>query len=453
MLPFVMPSIDTLFASSKRVLAHYFYPFPLSIGNQPAATDYYETQYLTVGGESNKHAAYGGYLRQRPLPVTPGSATGFVLANRQAEVQMAIARGITGFSFDILSYADAISPTGNLASLLTAAQNVDPRFWVVPMLDMSSLTGLTQAQAAQIISTYADPVKYPNIARLPDGRILVSAFDATLQPLTWWQGVIQMLDAIDVDIAFIPVLLGGPASNPLAAVSHGLGGWGTATPAASSSAPPCMMMPVLTQQFRPKAACYWEAGNTGSFRAGWLAAINGGAQYVQIVTWSDFSESGQVQPYTDATLATNIGTGFYDLTAYYAAWFATGTAPQITKDVLYWTHRRMPSNAARGNIPGTTTPYDAFTCVAPGTPTDNIELLAFLTAPGNLVINGASVAAQAGITAFTQPLTPGFPQFRLQRDGSDVFEFKSPVQIYAGNAIPNGVLDMTYWSGSAASAG
>ena len=32
-LPFVMPSIDRFFNSSKRVVAHYFWPFPLSIDN------------------------------------------------------------------------------------------------------------------------------------------------------------------------------------------------------------------------------------------------------------------------------------------------------------------------------------------------------------------------------------------------------------------------------------
>jgi hypothetical protein len=251
------------------------------------------------------------------------------------------------------------------------------------------------------------------------------------------------LDAIDIDVAFVPVLLGEPASDPYAAIAHGVGGWGTATPAAAASCPPSLMMPVLPQQFRPKDGIFWEAGNTGSFRAGWLAAINAPiCQIAQIVTWSDFSESGQVQPCTDATLNANIGTGFYDLTAYYATWFATGTQPAISKDVLYWSHRRMALSAAHPSQ------SLAFKIVAPDVETDNIELVAFLTAPGNLFINGVSMAAPAGISVFTQPIAPGFPQFRLQRDGSDVFEFKSPVQIYGAAGSPAGVTDMTYWSGS-----
>ena len=73
-LPFTMPPAATLFGSSKKVFAHYFYPFPLSIDNKPAAQDYYNTQYLSPTGESNKWISQGGYLRSRPLPVPVGSS-------------------------------------------------------------------------------------------------------------------------------------------------------------------------------------------------------------------------------------------------------------------------------------------------------------------------------------------------------------------------------------------
>ena len=202
-----------------------------------------------------------------------------------------------------------------------------------------------------------------------------------------------------------------------------------------------MMMPVLPQQFRPKDQCFWEASNSASFRTGWVAAINGGAQYVQIVTWSDFSESGQIQPCTDATLALNIGTGFYDMLAYYATWFATGSAPVITKDVLYWFYKRMSATAAHANQPS------SFTPVGPAEES-NIELVAFLTQAGNLLINGVGTSAPAGVSSYKQPMKPGFPQFNLQRDGSDVFEFKGPVQIFGPGGSPAGVTDVTYWSGS-----
>ena len=49
-----MPTTDTVFKSSKKVFAHYFYPFPLSIDNKAPSNDYYNTQYLITNGESNK---------------------------------------------------------------------------------------------------------------------------------------------------------------------------------------------------------------------------------------------------------------------------------------------------------------------------------------------------------------------------------------------------------------
>jgi len=442
MLPFTMPPADAFFASPKRVFAHYFYPFPLSIGNQPAATDYYNVNYLNPAGEAGKHLAYGGWLRARPLPVPVGGAN-FAQLNMQREVALAIARGITGFTFDILSFTDAMAAAGHLQQMFVAAQAVDPRFWIVPMLDMSSMAGLTQAQAAQLITMCKT---FPSCAKIQDGRLLISAFNATVQPLTWWQGVISQLNTIDIDIAFLPVLLGSATSSVLDPIAIGTGGWGTATAAVASS-PAGYMPPVLTQQFRPKSQIFWEASCSQTFRNGWMTAIGSKAQYVQLVTWSDFSESGQVQPYTDATLDPTLGSGFYDLTGYYAAWFATGVQPVITKDVLYWFHRRMSSSAAHPKQ------VDAFNAVA-GTPPEerNIECVAFLTAPGTLVINGQAQAVPAGINSMKAPMTPGFPQFRLQRNGSDVFEFKSPIQIYGPAGIPAGVtqgtLDMTYWGGS-----
>jgi hypothetical protein len=51
------------------------------------------------------------------------------------------------------------------------------------------------------------------------------------------------------------------------------------------------------------------------------------------------------------------------------------------------------------------------------------------------------------------PLQPGVPTFSLMRNGSDVFSFQGGIQIYGTSGIPSGVLDLTYWSGSAAQSG
>src|SRR5216684_7956888 len=49
-LPITMPPKDVLFNSPKKIFAHYFYPFPMSIDNRASAQDYYNTQFLNKNG-------------------------------------------------------------------------------------------------------------------------------------------------------------------------------------------------------------------------------------------------------------------------------------------------------------------------------------------------------------------------------------------------------------------
>ena len=149
-------------------------------------------------------------------------------------------------------------------------------------------------------------------------------------------------------------------------------------------------------------------------------------------------------------LRRGLRTGYYDLNGYYSAWFLTGQQPAITHDVLYWFYRREPTNAAS---PAQSLPIR----ITNSTATNDIELVAFLTAPGTLKITIGQKDyvqdANAGITSFRVPLQPGVPTFSLMRKGSNVFSFKGGVQIYGASGIPSGVLDLTYWSGSAAQSG
>jgi Glycosyl hydrolase family 71 len=455
-----MPSADALFASTKKVFAHYFLPFPLSLDNVTAVDDYYNTQYLNIHGESNKWLAQGGYLRQRPVGVTPNSASDWQLLNMEAEVRSAIARGITGFTFDVMSTSEVVGSTSPLSLMLSAAQAVDSRFKIVVMPDLSAL-GTNSAAVMQIITAVASS---PAAYRLSDGRLVVSAFDASVASAGWWQSVLSQLSAKGINIAFVPVFLGWTTSAAaFAPISYGLSDWGTATAIASSEmqgAPgtahssygKIFMMPVDPQQFRPKDFMYWEAGNSAAFRAAWTSSIQGDADWVQVVTWNDYSESGQISPYTDATLRTDIGTGYYDLNGYYAAWFLTGQQPQITHDVLYYFYRREPTTA-----PASEQSKKEAIVSGTGTPENDIELVAFLTAPGVLKItiggNTYTQNASAGIVSFKIPSQPGTPLFTLSRNGSDVFSFTGGVYIYGSGGLPSGVEDLTYWSGSASKTG
>src|ERR1700683_4297056 len=228
-LPFNMPAADELFGSSKKVFAHYFYPFPLSVGNKPASDDYYNANYLNKKGESSKWSAQGGYLRQRPLPVGVGPGDKYQLLNMQREVRMAIARGITGFPFDVLS----ANGDAHLQMLLDAAQSVDPHFKILVMPDIAALKSNADAVAGSIAAAARSPAAY----RLGDGRLVVSAFNASANSTDWWAGVIAQLKARGIDIAFVPTFLGWKGhAAAFAPLSYGLSDWGTATAAVSDAA-------------------------------------------------------------------------------------------------------------------------------------------------------------------------------------------------------------------------
>jgi glycosyl hydrolase family 71 len=458
-LAFTMPDSSVLLKAQKKVFAHYFYPFPLSIENKPADGDYYNAQYLTPQGENGKHTATGGYLRQRPLPVSPNASAEWRLQNVETEVRMAIARGITGFTIDVMSGKEAADSNSHLNMLLNAAKAVDPRFKIVVMPDISALKADANAVSQIIAAAAASDAAY----RLDDGRLVVSAFNAGLNPPVWWQSIFDQLNSRGIKIAFVPTFLGwGGQAAAFAGISHGFSDWGTATATSSDSMKkdPSLahdsygklyMMPVDPQQYRPKGSVYWEAGNSSTYRTAWMSAIGAGADWVQLVTWSDFSESSQVEPYTDATLRTDIGTGFYNLTAYYSTWFVTGVQPPITHDVLYYFYRREPTNAAS---PAQST---ANKLTGNAAAENNIELVSFLTVPGTVKISigGRSFTqeAPAGISSFKVPTAPGNPQFALSRNGADIFSFQGPLQIYGASGLPSGVIDMTYWSGSASQSG
>jgi len=453
-LPFSMPKADDLFGASKKVFAHYFYPFPLSVDNKSASDDYYNRNYLNKNGESGKWSAKGGFLRQRPLPVAVGSGDKWQSLNMQREVRLAIARGITGFTFDVLS----ANGDAHLQMLLDAAQSVDPRFKILVMPDISALKSNTEAVVNVIAAAAHSPAAY----RLSDGRLVVSAFNASVNSTDWWASVFAQLKARNIAIAFVPTFLGWKAhAAAFAPLSYGLSDWGTATAAVSDAVKgdpeaahsqygQIFMMPVDPQQYRPKDSIYWEAGNSSAFRSAWRSSIEGGADWVQLVTWSDFSESSEIEPYTDATLRTDIGTGFYDLNAYFAAWFLMGSQPPVMHDVLYYFYRREPTDAA---APAQSAPNK----IVNSSPEDDIELLAFLTAPGELKISidghVSTLNAPAGMTSFKVHTAPGTPVFTLSRGGSEVFSFPGPIRIFGPSGLPSGLIDMTYWSGSASKHG
>jgi hypothetical protein len=427
-LPFTQLPLSTLKASAKKVFAHYVPVFPLSLDNLPSASDYYQSAYLNPSGEAGKHAYCGGYLFERPLPQAVQTQSNWDLANMETEVQRASACGLDGFTVDIMATSGV--EWSRVLDLFNAAAVVDPTFKCVIMPDMAAEFSTEPNNVVPAIEALA---KSPAAYRLADGRLVVAPFDAQLQSPTWWKNILAELKTAGVNVAFVPLFQGWRTySTAYASISYGFADWADDNPVGSAmfnGASPASavhkyvttwMAPVSPQDFRPKDLDYQEAENTTNYRINWQGAIANNADWVQVVTWNDYSESTEISPSSKTQYS------FYDLTAYYIQWFKTGVQPAITHDVVYYLHRAQPSSV----IPNPAVQPDQYVNYGSTATSNNLEILSFMTKPSTIkIVDGASVTTQnvpAGMTSTMVALQPGQISFQVIRSGATVTSGVSP---------------------------
>ena len=310
-------------------------------------------------------------------------------------------------------------------------------------------TALSSASLDDFKSILRATFRQASTYRINDGRILFSAFNAELRTVSFWSQLISELSSEGVNAVFIPTFLNYAYYTSYASVCYGASFWGTSIPDYMAGKEQVItdahalglkyMFPINLPQYRPKSHITWEAQNSLTFRNCWMAAINGEADLVQIVTWNDYSESSQLSPYTDQYLGLAYGNGYYELNKYYAAWFKTGIEPEYIEK-LFWFHRKQFSNSPHPNQANNTS-------FQSDPATDKIELVSLLNSPGTLsiTINGTETTldVRTGITSFMVDMDYGTPQYKLIRSG---------VTIIKGDSIliednPLGITDLTYWSG------
>ena len=406
-----------------KVFAHYFPPYQISIDNKAPESDYYARNYLSPSGESGRHAAYGGLLRDRPEGRTPISGD-YRLVDMQTEVQQAAEAGVDGFFIDILSLSGSNWDRSLL--LADAAEDYGHGFVVSPQLDMTTSTG--RASAATIAARVAELVSKPSAYRLPDGRPVVSAFKAEAKSVDWWRSVLSELERRWLDVAFVPTFLNASESNmaAFAPISYAQGVLGTRNPCNITAAPNYAarahglgvkwVAPVAVQDERPNQAVYQEAANLETLRASWERAIGDGADMVQLITWNDYSENTQFAP-SEAH-----GDAFLDVNGYYLTQFKSGSAPAITGDALYVTHRtqfvdakqQLGTSLMRLMSSGTTSTK----------PRDTVEVQTFLTAAATVTVSIGSTthtySAPEGVYAKTFPLALGRVSVTASRSGARI---------------------------------
>ncbi len=179
---------------------------------------------------------------------------------------------------------------------------------------------------------------------------------------------------------------------------------------------PIWMQPVAPQDVRPRASIFWEAANTQLFRDLWMQAILTPTQYVHVLTWNDYGETTEIEPSSGTQFL------FYDLSAYFIAWFKLDRPPSIVSDAIYYSHRtEIYSDGEQPEL--NDKPFKRMG----RTPVSNaIEMVALLSGSATLEIEIAGKIlrqeSSGGLVVFTVPARPGRPIFRITRHGALVSE-------------------------------
>jgi hypothetical protein len=122
-----------------------------------------------------------------------------------------------------------------------------------------------------------------------------------------------------------------------------------------------------------------------------------------------------------------------DLSGYYTIWFKLGQPPKIVRDAIYYFHR-IHTTYATPNINYQNNTFYCYACGA-DTVVNEIEMVAFLTDPGTIVIvapNGTvySKDVDVGMQVLSAPLVPGAaPQFKIVRGGNTVLSLVSEWEV------------------------
>jgi len=430
-------------ASPKKVFAHYFPPYPVSLDNKDPSVDYYTTGYLNIHGESNSHQAYGGFHRNRPMGRAP-VAGDYVTADIQTEIMDARNAGLDGFAVDLLS------ASGNnwtrAAHLVQVAGSLFPdgSFKVIPMVDTTAsyTTAQSVSSMSDQLNTFATS---PSAYYLPDGRFVVSSFKGETYNASWWNTLFtDMKTRHGLNVAFLAGFLNISAWSNYQGYpwSYGAGDWGdgadpgiAATTGASEHSTAVYaagwkwMQPVQTENVRPNQHVFDEAKGTASLRGWWDRAIRNNANYVQLVTWSDYSESGSIQ---NSVTSGNVG---LDISSYYIYKWKTGNWPTILKDAIYLSHRAHFSNATYRSAADGQTQWMSHWQRGSGMSAvvDIVEVVTYMTASASVTVMVGNTphtfTAPAGMSVTTFPLGAGTISATATRSGTTVASVTSPVAV------------------------
>ncbi len=473
LLPFNRIPVEELRRMPGKVFAYYYIFASVYPDEDPGLSGYTRKVLNPSGLNVDVHpdrADAGTEFLYRPLP-RPPMPSGLSkdeqrLRAREEELRIARQQGIDGFLVDFWAKPGPANGQAtfilNSFAILDAVQRVDPSMKVVPAVYSWAKRSGHHGEADQEV----DPLEYansevvsrilahPSVYRLPDGRAVFSHWLTERHSVEWWRKVMGELERKGTPIALLPQFNSYDRMADFAPISWGMAHWGPRTPCKyewtekvrALQGVKCVF-PIVEQDVRTRGCALWEAQNSETLRNQWRLAIEGRADWAFIYTWSDFSEQA-MQP------SSCLGFAPSDLNAFYIQWFKTGRQPQIVRDVLYYFHRKHHTEAEQ--LKGSKWSFIGEGAAQQLDPSahDQIELLAFLKAPGLLKIEaGGRVfeqAAPAGVSSFKVPLPKGVqftPSFSLFRAGAAVLSRASRYPVLDKVEYPN----LLYCSGVIAS--
>lgn len=358
---FRLPEYD---GSNPRYFVHYFPPYPPSLvvnssSGNTAGSNYYNTGYLALNGESGTHSAYGGLLRDMPIRVgAPWSTSpSWQYNSMRQEIEDARRFGIHGFLCDILGSSGNNWNVANwlfdVASETVGGVRTYPGFYCVPMLDGNGGTGQgTAANAAAALNTLLSKAcalrvgtDYVVSTYRPENFGNLGSASAAAG---WWDDVCNRLlntygKRVRTWHCFGNPSNAGPfRSSTWAHEVEGRWGLGGADPGIISTTSAAnyvttahnnnkrAMLTIFRGWQRPKHREFDESKGTQSLRAAWqrMRSLSGPNDVAQVSSWNDYSETHHI----GVSRAT--GGAYAAVSAWEAAKWLTGSTPQIVRDAV-----------------------------------------------------------------------------------------------------------------------
>ena len=417
----------------------------------PPTPDYIDNRQMPPGaiegaGQSWEvdHRPIGGLFRDRPIR-RASRGTDYKQLDRRTDVRRMYEAHLDGCVCDILSLSGGGSFTRTLGIMDAVAQEgLVGKFFVMGMFDYTGLS-IHKASVTTIVDMIVQLAVKPAQHYIGD-RLQVTFFDPEATPfdssigarlprktVAYYQSVKDALVARgykpDFTFCYVgdfvtysemykavadrharwgardPISSGGTANNLRGAAQYIWDKYGTPY---MGNVSPGDVRPVTS-----RGNNWHEQRGTEQFRVSWDAALygnrtaQGGSEWVQIITWNDWSETALISP------SRNNGWAMVDLNKFFVAILKTGFVPGMSKDGLYLAHKTQFSSGMTYTTSTFTNPMER---VGQTPAADIIEVLAFITDPVNTTVEittGGTTTVKSGLkvglNVLTVPIVKGGP--------------------------------------------